>query len=616
MIFTIILPVIIFSCIAVALHIVLVKKSIEESIHKEMKRSVIDYANQFNAYLMQSSQVAKTTANMLNNIPNITTEQMYNHLYDNAIQSKLIYGGGICFEPYSFLNNKKLFCPYVFKNKSLNLKSIDISLKYDYTQPKWEYWSLVKQTNKEIWTEPYFDEGAGDIMMTTFSTPFFKNGEFRGVTTVDIPLNPLWELLDISIPEYINFTIISKKGTIVYSRFFNEYIGTSILELAKKKNKEDIHQLALKAISGDSGLKEMRSLLTNQKSLFSYAPIKSAHWSMVIQVDKSIAMKSLYEEIYRIIFASIIVISLLVTVILKASNRITIPIDKLTKHANNISIDNLEKKIELDPKKVDSELHMIGTVLNNMQNNLLNEIEKNKKHEDTIVFQSELAQTGEMINLIAHQWRQPLSVINMAANGLKVKREYGLEINNDIEKTIDLVLEQTQKLSQTIEDFRDFYEGEKKAVEKVLCETVKKACNTIKPLFTKNNINIIDRYHSDKKIVIIEEDIIHVIITILKSILDNIIINKTNCSKILLEVYDESENINIVISNNCDIFKNETLDKIFDLNFSIEKKQNSNINLHTSKIIIENIHNGNINIENTQTHTTFKINLPVNSNIK
>ena len=91
------------------------------------------------------------------------------------------------------------------------------------------------------------------------------------------------------------------------------------------------------------------------------------------------------------------------------------------------------------------------------KNKILNDIEENKKKDLVLFQQSKLATIGELLYNISHQWRQPLSVITTIASGIKVEKELG--INDDLKdiEMLDGILKSANYLSQTIEDFRDFY---------------------------------------------------------------------------------------------------------------------------------------------------------------
>jgi PAS domain S-box-containing protein len=89
------------------------------------------------------------------------------------------------------------------------------------------------------------------------------------------------------------------------------------------------------------------------------------------------------------------------------------------------------------------------------------EVEKNRIQDQQLQQQSRFAQMGEMISMIAHQWRQPLSAISVTASSLKINILMNDIDNSKFEKNVDLVLDYTQHLSRTIDDFRDFFKEDK-----------------------------------------------------------------------------------------------------------------------------------------------------------
>lgn len=115
-------------------------------------------------------------------------QELYEILRKNVSQNPLIYGAAIAFEPYKFSSDKKLFSPCVYRDTNSEILSIELGAEsYDHTNGEWEWFSRARKLNKSIWTEPYFDKGAGNILLDTYPVPFYRNGESRGIVTIDIP---------------------------------------------------------------------------------------------------------------------------------------------------------------------------------------------------------------------------------------------------------------------------------------------------------------------------------------------------------------------------------------------------------------------------------------------
>jgi hypothetical protein len=194
LILSIIVPLIIITSIIMGFTLSRINTFAILNIQKNELGELDLYANQIAAEFNGLGQIATTTANILSLVKEISDEEIYNLLMRNVSDNPLIYGAAIAFEPFSFHEDKRLFAPYVHQSAD-NLAAIDIGEdSYDYSDGNWEWYSAVRESGEAVWTEPYFDEGAGDVLMTTFSVPFFRDGNFAGVATLDIRLDALREL--------------------------------------------------------------------------------------------------------------------------------------------------------------------------------------------------------------------------------------------------------------------------------------------------------------------------------------------------------------------------------------------------------------------------------------
>ncbi|GAA4898728.1 hypothetical protein GCM10023333_35220 [Ferrimonas pelagia] len=118
------------------------------------------------------------------------------HLNDNPA----LYGSAIALDPALY---QRRFAPYSWRDRT-GLHSIDIAANaYDYSDGNWDWWSRPKSSNSAIWTPAYFDESAGNILMTSYSAPLFIDGQFHGVITADLALQDLARRLDLSNEELL-----------------------------------------------------------------------------------------------------------------------------------------------------------------------------------------------------------------------------------------------------------------------------------------------------------------------------------------------------------------------------------------------------------------------------
>jgi len=253
------------------------------------------------------------------------------------------------------------------------------------------------------------------------------------------------------------------------------------------------------------------------------------------------------------------------------------------------------------------------------QNNKLSiEVEKNKENQDIMVTQSRFAAMGEMINMIAHQWRQPLASIGTAAFNLKYKMQnnsFNLEHKQGREeqalvfsKKLDEIEFYVQNLTSTIEDFRNFFKSDKKLVNKTINTAIKNSLKMMQKDLEENNIEIEVELCSQNKIYIYENEIIHVLMNILKNAQDSLLEKKNVYSLIQIKTQDLEDAIQIDIYNNGGGIKVNILEKIFEPYFSTKKEKNgTGIGLYMSKIIVENHHQGQLYATNVKEGVCFSI---------
>ena len=114
-----------------------------------------------------------------------------------------------------------------------------------------------------------------------------------------------------------------------------------------------------------------------------------------------------------------------------------------------------------------------------------------KENEKILYQQSKMAAMGEMIGNIAHQWRQPLSVISVSASGIKLYQEEGLYSKEDSKDFIEAILNSTKYLSDTIDDFRNFYKEDLEKSDFKIKKSIDKTINLLKTEFIKEEIKVI-----------------------------------------------------------------------------------------------------------------------------
>lgn len=239
--------------------------------------------------------------------------------------------------------------------------------------------------------------------------------------------------------------------------------------------------------------------------------------------------------------------------------------------------------------------------------------EKNIK-DKLFLIQTRQAQMGEMISMIAHQWRQPLSAIASTSIGLKMGMElnrYNLDTKEGQEAQKTHFLQQLKKieefvlnLSTTIDDFRNFHKPNKKPIITTIKALILKSLNIIHTSLKNNNIEIIEDHTSPEDIEMYDSEMIQVILNILKNSQDAFLEHPTKDAFIKITTNKKT----ISICDNAGGIPEEILDNIFEVYFSTKSEKNgTGLGLHMVKTIIERHHNGTIEVANTDNGACFTI---------
>ena len=221
--------------------------------------------------------------------------------------------------------------------------------------------------------------------------------------------------------------------------------------------------------------------------------------------------------------------------------------------------------------------------------------------EQMLFHQSRLAQMGEMIGNIAHQWRQPLSVISTSASGIKIQKEFGTLSDELLAESIDGIMQSTQHLSQTIDDFRDFFKPNKTKTFFNLKDTFKRTVALLSSKFKNREIMIIKDIE-DVEIFGLENELVQVIMNILnnsKDVLEELKSDKKRL--IFVDIYKNEENAVIKIKDNGGGIPTEIIGKIFEPYFTTkEQSEGTGIGLYmTYEILVKHL-NGSIKAENIE----------------
>jgi two-component system, NtrC family, C4-dicarboxylate transport sensor histidine kinase DctB len=247
-----------------------------------------------------------------------------------------------------------------------------------------------------------------------------------------------------------------------------------------------------------------------------------------------------------------------------------------------------------------------------LEQKIKDEIKKQKAQEEILIHQSRSAEIGEMINNIAHQWRQPLNNLSLTIQNISFTYQSGILTQEELDKTIDKSKMIIKTMSNTIDTFRDFFEPNK---NKVLFKIEHSIDNTLEILSSTlrfHNIELIKEIIDDVEIYDFENELSQVLLNIITNAKDALVSNKIEKPTIKITISKIFNNLIVKIKDNANGVDEEIIDKIFEPYFTTKgKDQGTGIGLYMSKIIIEKNMHGKIEVTNDKEGAVFRITLPI-----
>jgi serine phosphatase RsbU (regulator of sigma subunit) len=283
----------------------------------------------------------------------------------------------MAFEPGTVKDDNSLYAPYIHRTQTgLNEMNITRDVYDWYSDPEWEWFRRPKKLGRGTWTHPYFDEGAGNVRMITYSVPFFRKGRFAGVTTVDIHLRRLKEVVDDEILAKLKFEVFTSDGAYVYSDRAERIMHKTIHQLATEHNRLEWLSLAYYIGTGKSGMTKLRGFLSPKVYWTFYTPIESAGWSFTFRIPEDQVLSSIRSRRAIALSALALTLALIAGCIIYMSGLITRPIAQLNQKVLEVAKGNLD--VQTDDIKSKDEIGKLATSFDKMTGDLRLYVQKLK----------------------------------------------------------------------------------------------------------------------------------------------------------------------------------------------------------------------------------------------
>ena len=269
-----------------------------------------------------------------------------------------------------------------------------------------------------------------------------------------------------------------------------------------------------------------------------------------------------------------------------------------------VTLNILNKKLKYTVEEKTKELRYLNE---NLQITIDKKTKELLEKEAILNQQAKMAAMGEMIENIAHQWRQPLSVISTISSSLKIKREMNMLDDKEFYEALQSINRTSQHLSNTIDDFRNFFSPNKEINKFYISELIKKSKDLIKSRFDKFNIKVIENI-DDIEILSYQNELFQVILNLFSNSIDVLSSNEIEDKIIHIKIYQDENNLCIEFLDNGGGIKDEFINRVFEPYFTTKhKSQGTGVGLYMSLQIVTKHLNGEISVKNdTFIHNNIK----------
>jgi len=235
-----------------------------------------------------------------------------------------------------------------------------------------------------------------------------------------------------------------------------------------------------------------------------------------------------------------------------------------------------------------------------------------KNKEELMIAQSRHAAMGEMISMIAHQWRQPISVIAMEANNILADIELDTLDKEELHETSKDIISQTQELSKTIDDFREFFKPNKDIENILIIDVINDALNVIGKSLENNDVHLSVKVDETVVVKTFSRELMQVFINIIKNAKETFMDQELENKNILVTLDTLADSIVLTICDNAGGIDTDIINEIFEPYFTTKRERNgTGLGLYMSKTIIEKHLQGTLTVENSKNGACFKIVIPM-----
>jgi len=235
-------------------------------------------------------------------------------------------------------------------------------------------------------------------------------------------------------------------------------------------------------------------------------------------------------------------------------------------------------------------------------------VESLREKEQILIQQSRLAAMGEMINNIAHQWRQPLNTLGLTIQAVQMHHEFDELTKEVMEQSVRTSMTLIQHMSQTIDDFRNYFKPEQTMVDFRVSQVISSTLAIIEGSFKHENVAVEVAERDDPVVYGYRNEFAQSLLNILNNARDALTERKVDQPRVRIAVSGESGRAVVTISDNAGGIPEAILARVFDPYFTTKpSEKGTGLGLYMTRNIIEKKMGGSLTVRNTEEGAEFRI---------
>ncbi len=333
--------------LAFGYNYIVVRRIIVKNVSENTQNLALATVNRVQAVLGATAKIPENLAELLGH-STYTQDELFTLIRATVKNNREVFGATVAFEPYAFDPSSNYFAPYFYKSQD---KVEFISLGGDtYRYFTMDWYQIPKELGHAVWSEPYYDEGGGGIIMSTYSVPFYKTvagtRRFLGVVTVDVSLQWLQAIISsIHISRTGYAFLISRNGVVVTHPWQNLIMNETIFSIAEARDDAALHEIGRAMIQGKSGFVQTTSMVSDEPCWLVYAPIPANGWSLGVLFPQHELMADVTSLNHTVLSLAGAGTLLLLILVVSVARSITGPLGVLTRASEDVARGNLDSAL-------------------------------------------------------------------------------------------------------------------------------------------------------------------------------------------------------------------------------------------------------------------------------